>query len=110
MFVSAVNLKGDPPVLTVDQRVGEKIRDLFAGKFERVIDRRYKPAIEGFYAARSYAPIWVENGVENDRAKAASAYLAGVDADGLDASDYPVPSFAHSDLPTPPQPHPNFSP
>src|SRR5580704_19306955 len=36
----------EPPVLTVDQHIGEKIRDLFAGKFERVIDRRYKPAVE----------------------------------------------------------------
>jgi murein L,D-transpeptidase YcbB/YkuD len=86
-----------PPALT---GVAEKIRDLFAGRFERVIDRRYKPAIEAFYAARSYAPLWSEDGVENDRAKAVTAYLGGVDADGLDPSDYPVPSFASSDLAT----------
>jgi murein L,D-transpeptidase YcbB/YkuD len=89
-----------PAVLTVDQRIGEKIRDLFAGRFERVIDRRYKPAIEAFYAARSYAPLWIEDGAETDRAKAVTAYLAGVDADGLDSSDYPVPSFASADLAT----------
>ena len=88
----------EPRVLTLDQRIGEKIRELFAGKFERVIDRRYKPAIEAFYAARSYAPLWIEDGVENDRGKAVTAYLAGVDADGLDPSDYPSPSFANSDL------------
>jgi murein L,D-transpeptidase YcbB/YkuD len=87
----------EPPVLTVDQRIGEKIRDLFAGRFERVIDRRYKPSIEAFYAARSYAPLWVEDGAENDRAKAVTAFLPGVDADGLDPSDYPVPSFASGD-------------
>jgi murein L,D-transpeptidase YcbB/YkuD len=90
----------EPPVLTVDERIGEKIRDLFAGKFERVIDRRYKPAIEAFYSARGYAPLWIADGAENDRAKAVTAYLAGVDADGLDPSDYPAPSFASSDLAT----------
>jgi murein L,D-transpeptidase YcbB/YkuD len=88
----------EPPVLTVDQHIGEKIRDLFAGKFERVIDRRYKPAIEAFYSARGYAPLWIADGAENDRAKAVTAFLAGVDADGLDPSDYPAPSFASSDL------------
>src|SRR5579864_3196493 len=87
----------EPPVLTVDQHIGEKIRDLFAGRFERVIDRRYKPAIEAFYAARSYAPLWIEDGAENDRAKAVAAFLPSVDADGLDPSDYPVSSFASSD-------------
>ena len=29
----------------------------------------------------------------SDRAKAAAAYLAGVDADGLDPSEYPVPQI-----------------
>jgi L,D-transpeptidase YcbB len=87
----------EAPVLTVDQRVGEKIRELLAGKIDRIIDRRYKAAVEAFYSARSYAPLWVEEGVENARAKAATVYLAGVDADGLDASDYPVPSFANAD-------------
>ncbi len=87
----------EAPVLTVDQRVAEKIRDLFAGKIDRFIDRKNKAAVESFYAARSYAPIWVDNGAESARAKAAASYLAGVDADALDPSDYPVPSFANAD-------------
>jgi murein L,D-transpeptidase YcbB/YkuD len=87
----------EAPALTVDQRVAEKLHDMFGGKAERIIERKYKAAVEAFYATRSYAPIWVENGVESARGKAAAAYLAGVDADGLDPSDYPVPSFASSD-------------
>src|SRR5262249_5266001 len=42
-------------------------------------------------------PLWVEDGVESRRAKSAASYLAGVDADGLDPADYPVPSFANTD-------------
>jgi L,D-transpeptidase YcbB len=85
------------PVLTVDQRIGEKLRDMFGGRIDRIIDRKSKAAVEAFYAARNYAPIWVENGAESARAKAAATYLAGVSADGLDPSDYPIPSFANSD-------------
>jgi L,D-transpeptidase YcbB len=87
----------EAPVLTADQRVAEKIRDLFAAKIDRFIDRRNKAAVESFYAARSYAPVWVDNGAESARAKAVATYLADVDANGLDASDYPVPSFANAD-------------
>src|SRR5262252_9177613 len=85
------------PVLTIDQRVAEKLRDILAGKSDRIIDRKNKAAVEAFYAARSYMPIWVENGAESARAKAAATFLARVDADGLDPSDYPVPSFANAD-------------
>jgi murein L,D-transpeptidase YcbB/YkuD len=87
----------EAPVLTIDQRVAEKLRDLFGGRSDRIIDRRTKAAVEAFYAARSYAPIWVDNGAEGARGKAAAAYLARVDADGLDPSDYPVPSFMNAD-------------
>src|SRR5262249_50015517 len=74
-----------------------KIRDMFNGRIERIIDRKAKAPVEAFYAARNYAPIWLEDGVENARGKAAAVYLAGVSADGLDPGDYPVPSFANAD-------------
>jgi murein L,D-transpeptidase YcbB/YkuD len=90
-----------PPAIeapvTIDQRVAEKIRDLLNAKPDRLIDRRYKAAVDAFYAARSYAPLWSENGAESARVKEARSYLAGVDADGLDAGDYPVPSFTNAD-------------
>ena len=93
----AVVAPAEVPVLTIDQRVAEKLRDMFGGRIERIIDRKNKAAVEAFYAARGYAPIWVENGAESARGKAAATYLAGVDADGLDPGDYPVPSFANAD-------------
>ncbi len=83
--------------LTIDQKVAEKIHELFGTKAERIFDRKYKPAVEAYYAARNYAPVWSDSGIENSRAKAAAAYLSGVDADGLDPVDYPVPSFGSDD-------------
>jgi len=88
----------EAPVLTMDQRVGEKLREMFGGRVDRIIDRKAKAPVEAFYAARNYAPIWIENGAANARSKAAATYLAGVSADGLDPSDYPVPSFANADV------------
>ena len=44
--------------------------------------------MEAFYSARAYAPLWIDDGAESRRAKAAASYLAGVDADGLDPADY----------------------
>jgi L,D-transpeptidase YcbB len=87
----------DAPALSVDQRVAEKIHDIFGSRIDRIIDRKAKAAVEAFYAARNYAPIWIDNGAESARAKAAVTYLAGVSADGLDPSDYPTPSFASAD-------------
>jgi murein L,D-transpeptidase YcbB/YkuD len=84
-------------VLTIDQRVAEKIHDMFGSRIDRIIDRKAKAVVEAFYEARSYAPIWSDNGAESARAKAAVTYLAGVSADGLDPSDYPIPSFASAD-------------
>src|SRR3984893_592262 len=87
----------EDPALTIEQRGAEKLHDMLGGRIDRIIDRKNKPAVEAFYMARSYAPIWVENGAESGRGKAAATYLSGVDADGLDAGDYPVPSFANAD-------------
>ena len=75
--------------------VAETLRELSAGKFDRLIGGRGKrEEIEKFYAGRNYAPLWIDNGALSARAKAATAYLAGVAADGLEPADYPIPSVA----------------
>jgi murein L,D-transpeptidase YcbB/YkuD len=85
------------PAQTLDQRVAEKIHEMFGGRIDRIFDRKYKAAVETFYTARNFAPLWVEGGAASERAKAAAAYLAGVSADGLDPAEYPVPSFSNAD-------------
>jgi murein L,D-transpeptidase YcbB/YkuD len=83
-----------------DAPVAEKLRELFAGKVDRIIDRKAeRKPIEGFYAAREFAPLWIENGAANARAQAAIARLKQADADGLDPSDYRTPDFAAASSP-----------
>src|SRR2546429_565701 len=91
---------GRPPVrwpafAPADRAVAEKIRDLLAAKTDKTFaNRRERAAVESFYQARRLAPVWLDRGVENARAQAAIARLKDADADGLDVSDYKMPTFA----------------
>ena len=85
-------------ISAADAAIGEKLRELTAGKFDRIIgNKKERAAIEAFYSGRNFAPLWIANGAANERAKAATAYLAGVERDGLDPSEYPRPEFAGSE-------------
>src|SRR3982074_637818 len=78
-----------------DRAVAEKVRDLLAAKSDRIFaSKKERAAVETFYQARSFAPLWLEKGVENARAKAVVARLKGADADGLEVNDYKTPNFA----------------
>jgi murein L,D-transpeptidase YcbB/YkuD len=77
-----------------DHAIAEKLRELLTGKGERILDRKKeRTAVEAFYAARDYAPIWITDGAANDRAKATIARLKAADSDGLDPGDYPTPDL-----------------
>ena len=81
-----------------DAAVAEKLRDLLATKGDRFFSRKgERPAAEAFYRDRGFAPLWIDKGAPSARATAAIAYLRGVDADGLDPADYPVPEFKPGD-------------
>jgi L,D-transpeptidase YcbB len=78
-----------------DRPVAEKIRDLLAGKGDKVLgSKKERSAAETFYQARSYAPLFLDKGVVNARAKAVTAQLQTADADGLEINDYKTPDFA----------------
>jgi murein L,D-transpeptidase YcbB/YkuD len=80
--------------------VAEKLRELLAGKADRLLERKNeRKPIEAFYAARNFAPLWIEGGAANARAKAVIAHLKQADSDGLDPSDYPTPDFAAATSP-----------
>jgi L,D-transpeptidase YcbB len=82
------------PGARADAAITEQLRELANGKFDRIVGgKKERPAIEAFYSARNYAPLWITDGKANPRAKGAIAYLGQVDADGLDPADYPVPNF-----------------
>ena len=78
---------------TVDTLVADRLRERAGGKYDRLLGRKDRATLDTFYAARNYAPLWIGNGAANSRAKAAIAYLGGVEADALDPADYPVPAF-----------------
>ncbi|HEY4774614.1 MAG TPA: L,D-transpeptidase family protein [Xanthobacteraceae bacterium] len=72
----------------------ERLKAMLSGRLDRPFtSRKERAAVDGFYAARGYAPLWLANGGASERARAAIAYLASVDAEGLDPADYPIPAF-----------------
>jgi L,D-transpeptidase YcbB len=86
-----------PVVADANTPIATQLRGLANGKFDRIVGgKKDRPAFDAYYAAHGYAPVWITDGQFNDRAKAAIAYLAQVDADGLDPADYPVPNISTS--------------
>ena len=78
-----------------DRVVAEKIRDLLAATSDKIFaSKNEKAAVQKFYQGRNLAPLWLDKGIENARAKAVIARLKEAEADGLDASDYRTPDFA----------------
>jgi L,D-transpeptidase YcbB len=87
-------------VAAADQPVADKIKDLLANRASRIFSRKdERVAAEAFYKERGYGPLWIESGAASTRSKAAVARLKAADADGLTASDYPVPDFAAATTP-----------
>jgi L,D-transpeptidase YcbB len=77
-----------------DRAVAEKIRDLLAAKADKIFNgKKERAAVEAFYQNRNLAPLWLDKGVVNARAKAAIARLKGADAEGLEAKDYKIPDL-----------------
>jgi len=81
-------------VVGPDAAIADQLRGLANGKFDRIIgSKKDRAQIDAFYSGRDYTPLWIADGKASARATAAITYLGHVDADGLDAADYPVPNF-----------------
>jgi murein L,D-transpeptidase YcbB/YkuD len=82
-------------VAPADQPVADKLHQLLDARSAQYFDRKNeRAAVEKFYAARGYAPIWTESGTLDAKAKSVIARLKDAAADGLDPEMYPVPDFA----------------
>ena len=55
--------------------------------------RKERAAIAAYYAARDYAPLWIENGKPTDAVAIVMAQLAHAADDGLDLAGTPVAVF-----------------
>src|SRR5207237_900569 len=77
-----------------DRPIAEKMRDLLAAKSDKIFaNKKERAAVEAFYQRRNLAPLWIEKGIETERAKAAVARLKAADADGLEPHDYRIPDL-----------------
>src|SRR3954453_5010427 len=77
-----------------DQPVADKLRDMLGAKSVRYFDRKAeRAAVERFYGAREFAPLWTQGGTLTQNGKGVIARLKDAASEGLNASDYPVPDF-----------------
>src|SRR5258706_2209563 len=83
-----------------DQPVADKLREMLGAKSLRYFDRKgERAAVEKFYTAREFAPLWTQAGTLTESGKGIIARLKDADSDGLNAADYPVPDFAAATTP-----------
>src|SRR3954451_408136 len=79
-------VKAASNVAPADQPVADKLRELLGAKSSKYFDRKAeRGAVEKFYIAREYAPVWTEGGLLSAAAKGVIARLKDAAADGLDA-------------------------
>jgi len=92
---NTVSGAGSTKTASADSAIADKLREqMAAGKFDRILGgKKDRTPVESFYSSREFAPLWIADGGMSDRAKAATSYLAGVEADGLDPADYPLPQI-----------------
>jgi murein L,D-transpeptidase YcbB/YkuD len=87
-------------VPAADQPVADKLHDLLGEKSSRYFDRRTeRTAVEKFYSARDFAPLWTQGGTLTATAKGVIARLKDAATDGLNPADYPIPDFAAATSP-----------
>jgi murein L,D-transpeptidase YcbB/YkuD len=88
-------VKAASNVAPADQPVADKLKEMLGAKSSKYFDRKAeRAAVEKFYTAREYAPLWTQAGALTASAKGVIARLKDAAAEGLNAADYPVPDFA----------------
>jgi murein L,D-transpeptidase YcbB/YkuD len=97
---AAEPVKAASNVPPADQPVADKLREVLGTKSTRYFDRKSeRAAVEKFYTAREFAPLWTQSGAATASAKGVIARLKDAASEGLNAADYPVPDFAAATTP-----------
>ena len=92
--------KAASSVAPADQPVADRLRDAMGAKSLRYFDRKAeRTAVERFYTARDFAPLWTQAGALTAGGKGVIARLKDADSEGLNAADYPVPDFVAATTP-----------
>jgi L,D-transpeptidase YcbB len=93
-------VKAASNVPPADQPVADRLREVLGAKSLRYFDRKAeRTAVDKFYTAREYAPLWTQAGTVTEGGKGVIARLKDAASEGLNASDYPVPDFAAATTP-----------
>jgi murein L,D-transpeptidase YcbB/YkuD len=75
-----------------DVALSEQLQDLIANKLQQNVTRpQDRTAVEAFYRARNFTPLWVNAAGALPSTRKAVDFLHGVAADGLDPKDYRRP-------------------
>jgi len=83
-----------------DQPVADKLREMLGAKSLRYFDRKgERAAVEKFYTAREFAPLWTQAGTLTENGKGVIARLKDGASEGLNVADYPVPDFTAATTP-----------
>ncbi|QAU37555.1 L,D-transpeptidase family protein [Bradyrhizobium guangdongense] len=97
---AAEPVKAASNVPAADQPVADKLKDIIGAKTSRHFERKNeRAAVEKFYGARDFAPVWTQGGALTATAKGVIARLKDAASDGLNPADYPVPDFAAATTP-----------
>ena len=93
-------IKAASNVAPADQPVADRLRDIVAAKSSHYFERKAeRSAVEKFYGARDFAPLWTQGGTLTAAGKGVIARLKDAASDGLNAADYPVPDFSTASTP-----------
>ncbi len=93
-------VKAASNVPAADQPVADRLKDIIGARTSRHFDRKNeRAAVEKFYGARDFAPVWTQGGTLTAAAKGVVARLKDAASDGLNPADYPVPDFAAATTP-----------
>ena len=93
-------VKAASSVPAADQPVADRLKEMLGAKSVRYLDRKAeRTAVEKFYGAREFAPLWTQAGSLTESGKGVIARLKDAASDGLNAADYPVPDFTAAATP-----------
>ena len=93
-------IKAASNVPPADQPAADKLREMLGAKSLRYFDRKgERAAVEKFYTAREFAPLWTQAGALTESGKGVIARLKDAASEGLNVADYPVPDFTAATTP-----------
>ena len=88
----------DQSLAAADLAIARALRSTMPAMVGSIVSGSSRTAVERFYMARGFAPLWVDHGALNARGRTAFSYLQSVERVGLDPADYidPAVQFAGS--------------